>query len=59
MSKIEQTASLGVGMRGMNERVRQLGWELKVSSGDKGMSIRAIIPTPGSSSTFARAGSWF
>jgi len=59
MSKIEQTASLGVGMRGMNERVRQLGGELKVSSGDKGMSIRAIIPTAGSSSTFARAGSWF
>ena len=45
MSKIEQTASLGEGMRGMNERVRQLGGELKVSSGDKGMSVRAIIPT--------------
>jgi len=29
----------------MNERVRQLGGELKVSSGDKGMSVRAIIPT--------------
>jgi signal transduction histidine kinase len=41
----------------MNERIRQLGGELKVSSSDKGMSIRAIIPTAGSSSTFARAGS--
>jgi len=57
MFKVEHNASLGVGMRGMNERVRQLGWELKVSSGDKGMSIRAIISTAGSSSIFARAGS--
>jgi len=35
MFKIEQTASLGVGMRGMNERVRQLGGELKVSSHER------------------------
>jgi glucose-6-phosphate-specific signal transduction histidine kinase len=32
MFKIEQTASLGVGLRGMTERVRQLGEELKLSS---------------------------
>jgi signal transduction histidine kinase len=32
-------------MRGMNERVRQLGGELKVSSNDEGMSVRTIIPT--------------
>jgi signal transduction histidine kinase len=31
MSKVEHNASLGVGMRGMNECVRQLGGELKLS----------------------------
>jgi signal transduction histidine kinase len=31
MFKIEHNASLGVGMRGMNECVRQLGGELKLS----------------------------
>jgi hypothetical protein len=31
MFKVEHNASLGVGMRGMNECVRQLGGELKLS----------------------------
>jgi PAS domain S-box-containing protein len=30
--------------RGMNERVRQLGGELKLSSSQKGMTVRATIP---------------
>jgi PAS domain S-box-containing protein len=37
--------TLGVGLRGMNERVRQLGGELTLSSNEKGMTVRASIPT--------------
>jgi PAS domain S-box-containing protein len=36
--------TLGVVLRGMKERVRQLGGELELSSSDKGMTVRAIIP---------------
>ncbi len=56
MFKSEQRVSLGVGLHGMNERDRPLGGELKLSSSDKGMTVRAIIPTAGSSSTSTQAG---
>jgi PAS domain S-box-containing protein len=36
--------SLGVGLRGMNERVRQLGGKLEVVSGEKGTTVRAMVP---------------
>jgi PAS domain S-box-containing protein len=39
--------TLGVGLRGMNERARQLGGRLELSSSEKGMTVRAIIPTGG------------
>jgi PAS domain S-box-containing protein len=42
--------TLGVGLRGMNERVRQLGGELKLSSSEKGMTVRAAIPVVSSGS---------
>jgi signal transduction histidine kinase len=45
MFKIEQRISPFAGLRGMNERVRQLGGERNLSSSDKGMAVRAIIPT--------------
>jgi signal transduction histidine kinase len=56
MFKIEQRVSPFVGLRGMNERVRQLGGELKLSSSDMGINVGAIIPTAGSGriSTLAR-----
>ena len=41
--------TLGVGLRGMNERVRQLGGRLNLSSSEKGMTVRAVIPIAGSS----------
>jgi PAS domain S-box-containing protein len=37
--------TLGVGLRGMNERARQLGGRLELLSSEKGMTVRAIIPT--------------
>jgi PAS domain S-box-containing protein len=38
--------TLGVGLRGMNERVRQLGGKLELMSSNKGMTVRAAIPIP-------------
>lgn len=39
-----QSGKLGVGLRGMRERVRQLGGELEVSSTGKGTVVRCVIP---------------
>lgn len=36
--------SLGVGLRGMSERVRQLGGSLEMSSNESGTQVRAIVP---------------
>lgn len=44
-------AALGVGVRGMNERMRQLGGRLELISTEKGTTIRAIVPIDKSSPT--------
>jgi len=36
--------ALGVGIRGMNERVRQLGGKLEVFSSARGTTVRATVP---------------
>ena len=36
--------SLGVGLRGMDERMRQLGGKLEVASTDHGTVVRAVVP---------------
>ncbi len=36
--------TLGVGLRGMSERMRQLGGKLELFSSEKGMTVRATIP---------------
>jgi len=36
--------SLGVGLRGMSERLRQLGGSLEISSSDNGTRVRATVP---------------
>jgi signal transduction histidine kinase len=38
--------TLGVGLRGMNERIRQLGGKLEVASTGHGTTIRATMPRP-------------
>jgi PAS domain S-box-containing protein len=38
------SASAGVGLRGMNERLRQLNGRLELSSSKKGTVLRAIVP---------------
>jgi PAS domain S-box-containing protein len=37
--------SLGVGLRGMNERMRQLGGKLEVASTEKGTAVTASVPS--------------
>jgi PAS domain S-box-containing protein len=43
-------SALGVGLRGMNERVRQLQGVLEVSSTQEGVTVTATIPLPQASS---------
>jgi signal transduction histidine kinase len=38
------TGSLGVGLRGMSERLRQLGGILQISSNESGSEVRATLP---------------
>ncbi|HZS49777.1 MAG TPA: ATP-binding protein, partial [Bryobacterales bacterium] len=37
-------AGHGIGILGMQERVKQLGGRLEIESGDHGTTIRAILP---------------
>ena len=46
LSKIDSVGLPGVGLRGMQERVRGLGGELHISSNEKGTVIKAILPIP-------------
>jgi PAS domain S-box-containing protein len=41
--------TLGVGMRGMNERMRQLGGRIELSSSPEGTTVTATIPIEGHS----------
>jgi two-component system, NarL family, sensor kinase len=44
-AELEATGSGGVGIRGMRERLRQLGGVLEISSGAKGTTVSAYLPT--------------
>jgi signal transduction histidine kinase len=39
-------SSVGVGLRGMNERVSQLGGKLELSSSHEGTIVSASVPVP-------------
>jgi len=43
-------ASVGVGIAGMQERVRQLGGRLELESGPAGTMVRAVLPAVGTDS---------
>jgi two-component system NarL family sensor kinase len=47
--------SFGVGLRGMSERLRQLGGLLDISSSDRGTNVRASVPLTKPHSTTASA----
>ena len=42
----DRTGAFGVGLRGMNERVRQLGGDLRISSSQRGTTVTATVPIP-------------
>jgi PAS domain S-box-containing protein len=46
---------MGVGLRGMNERMRQLGGRLELDSSENGTTIRAIVPYQASGSSANRS----
>ncbi len=44
--QMESGGTVGVGVRGMRERVRQLGGSLKISSDDTGTGTRVVVRLP-------------
>jgi len=44
--QMESGGTVGVGVRGMRERVRQLGGSLKISSDDAGTGTRIVVHLP-------------
>jgi signal transduction histidine kinase len=44
LSSRQENATIGVGLLGMRERLRQLRGELEITSGNQGTSVHAIIP---------------
>jgi len=56
-SSYDAKTALGVGLRGMSERSKQLGGTLEVSSGPQGTTIRATIPCLQENVTSATAAS--
>jgi signal transduction histidine kinase len=49
------TGALGVGLRGMNERMRQLGGWLEVVSTEEGTTVSAMVPVAECSSALAKS----
>jgi signal transduction histidine kinase len=43
-SKLDSKTALGVGLRGMAERARQLGGNFEVSASPQGTTVRASVP---------------
>lgn len=44
-SGVDWMGALGVGVRGMNERMRQLQGKLEINSKQSGTMVRAVVPT--------------
>jgi PAS domain S-box-containing protein len=44
MAELPEGGVLGVGIRGMRERLRQLGGRLEITSNERGTKVRAVLP---------------
>jgi two-component system, NarL family, sensor kinase len=51
--QLTMTSSEGVGLRGMRERIRQLGGTLEIDSSKNGTVVIATLPMPDASSSYA------
>lgn len=54
-SEDDWSASLGVGLRGMHERMQQLGGRLEIRSSNKGTTVRASAPIGHPASTLSKS----
>jgi signal transduction histidine kinase len=52
--QLNMRSSGGVGIRGLQERMRLLGGSLEISSSEKGTTVTAILPAPGPEAGSAR-----
>jgi PAS domain S-box-containing protein len=59
LEQADQSSAFGVGLRGMSERLRELGGRLELTAGKKGAVVRAVVPgtTPRSDSENSHASS--
>jgi len=55
LAEANGTESLGVGIRGMRERLRQLGGKLEIESTGQGTTVTAIVPLSASQASNATA----
>jgi PAS domain S-box-containing protein len=44
LEQADESSAFGVGLRGMSERLRELGGKLELTSGKKGAIVRAVVP---------------
>jgi signal transduction histidine kinase len=55
-ASLSNGGAMGVGLRGMRERVKQLGGAMEIRSSSSGTVVTAILPREGASETGAPAG---
>jgi PAS domain S-box-containing protein len=56
MAQVNGAESLGVGIRGMRERLRQLGGHLQIESTEQGTTVTAVVPLSTKQASNAAAG---